>query len=569
MKRYGRVVLAVLLGASIAPSVAAAQDMSFDESETAGAAAEGEGAEGGQAAEAAQPPPPPPPPAEGPPSEALANALRLYEDDKYEEAAVAFQRVVDGQTGDQPANVQQAQFFLAKCMYHLGFYQTALAIFDEIGQLGTGHLYFDQTLEWLAQLASQLPEPANIIERVGRFGVEQLERFNTNENRELYSQLLFMMGRYQYAQGEFDAAVQLFQKVSPTSRYYVEARFFEGITHVRRRRARPAIAAFRAIIENIEKGEADIEEEDRMRNLAWLSLARVYYTAANRRNEAGEVEIDGTLLGQAVEAWTRVEQGSEYWLDSLFETSWAFFLADEYSRALGNVHTINSPYFPDAYYPEALVLKAVTFFVNCQTDNALATVGIFHDRYDPVRNELERELAKYQDNVQFFEFLKKVREGNAEISPQIRGIVTTAMSDRTLLRNLEYVRVLEEEESRLKDRPQAFQDSPVGQRVFQEVALAKSFAIDQAGDLARGRYNRLIEELMDLSNQVDTVELEIATYMRGQLGQEVQQQMTEAARSGGGRVEVDEEHQLWPFDGEYWRDELGFYRQVVVSKCGK
>jgi hypothetical protein len=26
---------------------------------------------------------------------------------------------------------------------------------------------------------------------------------------------------------------------------------------------------------------------------------------------------------------------------------------------------------------------------------------------------------------------------------------------------------------------------------------------------------------------------------------------------------------LWPFDGEYWRDELGFYRQVVVSKCGK
>jgi hypothetical protein len=26
---------------------------------------------------------------------------------------------------------------------------------------------------------------------------------------------------------------------------------------------------------------------------------------------------------------------------------------------------------------------------------------------------------------------------------------------------------------------------------------------------------------------------------------------------------------MWPFDGEYWRDELGFYRQVVVSKCGK
>ena len=31
----------------------------------------------------------------------------------------------------------------------------------------------------------------------------------------------------------------------------------------------------------------------------------------------------------------------------------------------------------------------------------------------------------------------------------------------------------------------------------------------------------------------------------------------------------DEEHVIWPFDGEYWRDELGFYRQVVSSKCGR
>jgi hypothetical protein len=34
-------------------------------------------------------------------------------------------------------------------------------------------------------------------------------------------------------------------------------------------------------------------------------------------------------------------------------------------------------------------------------------------------------------------------------------------------------------------------------------------------------------------------------------------------------VEVDGEHQVWPFDGEYWRDELGFYRQQVTSQCGR
>ena len=97
------------------------------------------------------------PPAEGPPSEALANALRLYQQERYQEASVQFQRVVEGETQDAPANQQKAQFHLGKSLYHLGFYQSALAVFDEIVERGPSHLYFAATLQWLAQLASQLP----------------------------------------------------------------------------------------------------------------------------------------------------------------------------------------------------------------------------------------------------------------------------------------------------------------------------------------------------------------------------------------------------------------------------
>ncbi|MAT30120.1 MAG: hypothetical protein CMN29_35175 [Sandaracinus sp.] len=546
----GWVLLATMLAGAFAPTAVNAQDMQFDIAET------------GQ---------PPAPPAEGPPSEALANALRLYQQERYQEADVQFQRVVEGETQDAQANVQKAQFFLGKCLYHLRYYQSALAIFDEIGQQGQGHLYFNQTLQWLAQLASQLPEPAGIIEKVGRYGVDQLEQFNTAESQELYNELLYIMGRFQYSQGEFEQAIELFQRVAEDSSFYVKARFFDGIAHIRMRRARPAIAAFRAIIDAIDEGTVEgVEDEERMLNLAWISLARVYYTAANRTDpETGERAIDGRLLGQAVEAWNTVDQGSEYWLDALFESSWAFFLADEYARALGNVHTIFSPYFEDSYYPEALVLKAVTFFVNCQIENAEAMIGQFHERYDPVRQELEEILGRFEDNTQFFEFLTRVRAGEGSISENVRGIVSTALSDREVLRNIEYVRVLEGEESRLMESPQEFQNSSLGARILQDVAVAKSFAIDQTGDIARARYTRLIDELADLTNQIDTVELEIATYTRGQLGQEMQQQMTEAQRSGGGDVEVDEEHQLWPFDGEYWRDELGFYRQQVTNRCGR
>jgi len=49
----------------------------------------------------------------------------------------------------------------------------------------------------------------------------------------------------------------------------------------------------------------------------------------------------------------------------------------------------------------------------------------------------------------------------------------------------------------------------------------------------------------------------------------VQAQQVTNERAAGGAVQVDEEHQVWPFDGEYWRDELGFYRQQVTSQCGR
>ncbi|MFW6067086.1 MAG: tetratricopeptide repeat protein [Myxococcota bacterium] len=551
--------VAFLAALALLPNAARAQDMEFSVDD----------AGDGDADEEAQPAADPP--EAGEPSEDLKGALVLYEKGDYTQAAIELQKVIDGETNDDEGNKQRAQFFLAKAMFHLKFFQPALANFDEITELGQGHLYFDASLQWLAQLATELPEPAGIIEKVGRYGLDQLEQFDTAENEQLYNHLLYLMGRHKYDQGAFEEAIELFTKVEPSSDYYVKAKFFEGITHVRERQARPAIAAFRAIVEGIDEGDVEAgDEEDRLRNLAWISLARVYYTASNRTDpETGEQTIDGRLLGQAVESWNQVEQGSEYWLDAVFESSWAFFLADEYSRALGNVHTLYSPYFRNAYYPEALVLKAVTFFVNCQMENAEATVYRFHERFDPVKKELDEVLARFQDNTEFFEFLKRVRTGEADLSPRIRGIVASALSDRTVLAHLEYARILDAEEERLEQASKAFQDSSAGSRVLQDVAIAKSFAIDETGDLVRGRYERLIRELQDLMNQIDAVDLEVATYQRGQLTQRAKEQMTAAAESEGGQVEVDEEHQLWPFDGEYWRDELGFYRQQVTNQCGR
>jgi tetratricopeptide (TPR) repeat protein len=509
---------------------------------------------------------PPPPPA-GPPSEALANALRLYQQEHYAQAAVQFQRIVQGETGDQPANVQKAQFFLGKCFYHLGFYQSALGVFEEIALMSTGHLYFQTTLQWLAQLSRELPEPAGIIGLVGRYGdsVSVLQEFNKPETKDLYNELLYLMGRYWYQQGEFAKSRDFFMAIDREHELYVSAVFFSGITYVRERQAQPAAKTFLSIVSKYEDKLFLSDEEERFLNLAWLSLARIYYSTKH--------------WDSAVEAWNKIPQSSEYYLDAQFEESWAFFQVDQYDRALGNIHTINSPYFDEYFYPESIILKAVIYFDRCLYDDAHLTVNDFTKKYEPIQTELQKALTQFQDNKQFFTFLRDLRKVDESakgaqsisgFSPQMLSVIKGALDDRTLLRNLEYVDLLDGEQEKLQKMPPQFTQAAAGQRIAQDIQTARTVAVDNTGNLARSRYERLLTEIQDLLNQTTRIEIEILKALRGELDLEIQ---TEQEANGPAveqaEISSDAEHVIWPFEGEFWRDELGYYRQPVTSRCGR
>jgi tetratricopeptide (TPR) repeat protein len=164
-------------------------------------------------------------------TEEAAQAKRLFDAERWSEAALLLKRVVDGETGDDEGNKQIAQYHLAIALYRLQFYQASYAIFSEVADK-TNHLKFNETLLWLSKLATQLPEPADIIERVGKYKGEQVARFNNPQQRDLFWQLNYLLGRYKYRNRNYDEAISLFEKVDTKSKYYVQAQFFTGISNV-------------------------------------------------------------------------------------------------------------------------------------------------------------------------------------------------------------------------------------------------------------------------------------------------------------------------------------------------
>jgi tetratricopeptide (TPR) repeat protein len=512
-------------------------------------------------------------PTPGTPSEAAAQAKHLYETEKWWDAAQALFAVSNGETGDDEGNKQLAQFNLAKSLYKLKFYQAAYSIFSEIADK-PAHIKYGETLLWLAKLATDLPEPADIIERVGKYDEGQIARFNNKEQQELYWQLNYLLGRYRYRNGQYPEALALFEKVNRESKYYVQAQFFGGVSNVQMRQSKPAVQSFQRVLGAVEGGEVAMEDESRMRDLAYLSMARTFYSASIKLDEnTNAPTVDQTRLSAAVKYWNKVDIASEYWLDALFEESWAYFMAGDYSHALGNIHTIEAPYFPHSYYPEAEVLKAVIYFVNCQYDDDLTIVAKFRAKYEPIRDELTKTLDRLKKaqnpEEEFYKFLKDVRDDKASVPAKISPIVKTSMSDRQLLRNLQYVHLLDEEANRYAKAPASFQGSKAGDLVKDSVHDARELAVRNAGDLARTRYERSLADLNEQLRNGQKVLVDITSAQRNIIDQELQKSQISAEESKVNIVKPDEEHVIWPFNGEYWRDELGFYRQTITSKCGR
>jgi hypothetical protein len=249
-----------------------------------------------------------PPPVPGKPSDLAEQAKKLYLAEKWSDAAMALFDVAANKAGDDAGNKQIAQFNFAKALYNLKYYQGAYAIFSAISEK-SNHIKYQETLYWLAKLASELPEPADVIERVGHYDPSAIEKFNNNDQHEIYWQLNYLLGRFKYRQTQYNEALALFSKVDRRSKYYVHAQFFSGVSNVQLRQSKPAVQSFQRILGAIEEGVEGVEDESRMRDLAYLSMARTFYSASVKLDDnTNQPFVDQTRLSAAVKYWTKVDQ---------------------------------------------------------------------------------------------------------------------------------------------------------------------------------------------------------------------------------------------------------------------
>src|SRR5688572_24702945 len=246
----------------------------------------------------------------GPPSKTLERAIKLYDKKDFFSASIELKKVLDGESGDDAKNKQRAEFFMGKTLYQMNFYAGSLAYFDKIVQAGDAHTYHAAALKWLAALSRVLPETSGILEKIGSYEAQALEDPSLASVRD---ELYFLLGRHFYrrgGEGDFDKAIALFSKVSRENEFFIKAKFFEGVTYVRKFEGRPAVDAFKEILIIGQERPPQYKADDiaNYNELAQLQMARVFYSTQQ--------------FDTSIKYFEKLDQNSLDWTESLFEASW-------------------------------------------------------------------------------------------------------------------------------------------------------------------------------------------------------------------------------------------------------
>ena len=488
----------------------------------------------------------------GPPSGTLARALRLYERRDFHAASILLYQVIKGETGDAEAHRQRAEFTLGKTLYHLGYHTAALTFFDRVLDKGERHRYHNATLKWLAALSRRLPESAGILKRVGGYTPAHLAQPALVEVRD---RLRYLMGRHRYSKGRLDEAASLFEKVAPEADVYPRARYMLGVVNVRLERPERALAAFRVVI----RKAGATREGRRLREMARLAAARVLFALGR---------FDSSL-----DQYDRIPQGSTRWLTAVFESGWTSFHRGKFARALGKLHTLRAPYFERHFFPEAHILQAVIYWRHCRWDRTRAALDTFNRRYPRLKQQIDSLLERNREANELYRLARRLRRGEGGelgLEEQVARLARLALDDRSLVKQFAYVERLGRDLARFREADPAWRSTGVAAEVLQDLALQRSLAEVEAGQLASARLRRVSREIRKLTQQAIKVEYETIRAEKDWLQAELQGYLVRRSGGSAAPFKVDDEHQFWPFEGPYapwWRDELDYYYVRVRSSC--
>jgi hypothetical protein len=445
-----------------------------------------------------------------------------------------------------------AKYGIANALSRAGLVQSAANLLLEVVKSGSDKDFFDKAFLQLRDLRRKINYRPPELEDLTKLAVTSFDaKFQANFN--------YFVGEFMNDFGLADQAKPYLEAVGKGTSDYARAQYLLGLIAVASAAGEenlPGAVVKDASIafQNAVLAAEDAKDKDGrpIVDLAYLALARLAY--------------DIQQFDAAIYYYKKISKTSPKLADAFYESGWTYFLKGDTSRALGTFHALHSPFFAHRFYPELWILEATMYVNLCQKNHAEAAIKMFEERTivlaPPLRDYLKRNRRPEDFYASFIESVNKPKS-NAALVKQLQAPV---------LQNVEFYNIyqtvlqIEREEAKIKQNLAAL--GPFGQELLAKLGQLRAENISAAGVVIQKTLRGTQKELETYQDKLDQLRLDIAELEYDKLdAAEGGPAVGEAVATEGTVAIAGSDSMVWPFEGEFWRDEIGAYRSFLKSKC--
>jgi hypothetical protein len=180
---------------------------------------------------------------------------------------------------------------------------------------------------------------------------------------------------------EFTKAIKYAEQVKNTSPYYTRAQYIASVGEYLLGKKE---LAFRRQ-EQIAKHIAEKGEKDPVSSLVAISKARMNFQRRKYKESIAE--------------FLKIDRNHPMWIEGLQQQAWAQMMVKDEPGAIGNMHSIHTPFFRSVYKPESYVIRGLGYINLCQYADAYKSVKNLEMTYKPKWNALKSFNKKNKKKV--------------------------------------------------------------------------------------------------------------------------------------------------------------------------
>jgi hypothetical protein len=446
----------------------------------------------------------------------------------------------------------QIKYFLGVAMMELKMNQVAAFQFVDVIKSGD-RKYTRQALDKLLVVTDKLGDETLLNYAIQRIDVSSVP----TQNREM---LYYRMGEIKQKAGLYSEAVQLYSRVGTGSRYYLNALYNMGLSQAEAKQTDLALTSFQTLL----SARSDASVTDTNKVAAQMAIARTLY---QKKDWEGSIE-----------AYSKIPRDHRLWHDSIFERSWAMLRAARFRSALSNFQSLHSSYYDNFYIPETLLLRSIVYLYICKYDEMEKVLTLFDNQYRPVEDSIQKFIKYQSSSASYFDELNKAyqikndsdADAENEKKTKVSYLAIRHIADEgDVRRAYAYISKLITERKLVSENPQ-IKSSAIGSYSIKLLTNRMKSAKASAGDMVKAHLQNMLVELKDLREQTSLIRYEMINGKKESLKKRL---------SGNdlAEVQVDDEkdrsfyvqngYEYYPFQGEYWLDEVGNFHYLGKQNC--